>query len=162
MQQVYDGKLRRVLAELVAQHVDGRVEAQVGGHDAVVDVDVVVLDGRTQVEGTDSHVPLLLEALLLRTGILVSEGTVDGCRDAGEAVAGARVVAAGDGERGDVGIVGQTHHPVVGNERQAKRWQQGEKQKEMSFHVAGMSEGLFSAQRYEECCYDGLSLACFL
>ena len=113
MQEVYDHELRRVLPELVSQEIEGVVESELGGHDAVVNVDVAVCYGWAEVEGAYAKFPLLFEALVLCSGKFVAEGTIDGCRDAWESVPCARVVGAGNGERGNIGVIGQTLHPVL-------------------------------------------------
>ena len=113
MKEVNHGKLRRTFLKFVAQEIKSIVEAEVGGHDAMIDVDIIVLDARTKVEGTYTRVPLFLEALVLRAGILVAERSIDRGGDAWEAVACARVVATGNGERGDVCVVWKALHPVV-------------------------------------------------
>ena len=80
--------------------------------------------GGWKVEGTNAHVPLLFEVLVLSACVLVPEGSVDGRRNAREAVARARIVTARNGKRGNVGIVGKTFHPVLCLKRQDKKQKQ--------------------------------------
>ena len=100
----------------------------------MIHIDIVILYARTQVEGTDAHIPLFLKTLVLCAGIFVTERPVDGCRNAREAIACARVVTAGNGECGDVSVIRKPLHPVFGLYRHYER-QTHYKSKDVFLHI---------------------------
>lgn len=73
MKHVDDDKFGGMGLERIAEELQGVVEPHLGGHDAMMDVDVVFIDAGTQVEGSHADVPLLGDVEVLGSGIAIAK-----------------------------------------------------------------------------------------
>ena len=108
MEHVDDDKLGRVLPERVTQKLQDFIEMNFGGHDAVIDVDVVFVYAGTQVESTHASSPLLADGEVLGACIAVAEHS----DEATESVSRCGIVGTRNGERCHIRIIRQSTHPV--------------------------------------------------
>lgn len=107
-----DDKLGRILLKRIAEKLEGLVKSHLGGHDAVMDVDVVLINAGTKVERTNADSPLLADIKVLRAGITIAEQS----DETAEAIARCRIVGTRDGECRHVSVIRQPAHPVLGQE----------------------------------------------
>ena len=110
MKQVNDGKLGRMGLEGIAEELQGAVEAHLGGHDAMMDVDVLLVNAGTEVESTHTHMPLLADVEVLGACIAVAKDA----DEATEPIARRSIVGTRNGKGCHIGIVRQAAHPVFG------------------------------------------------
>ena len=73
MKHVDDDKFGGMGLERIAEELQGVVESHLGGHDAMMDVDIVFIDAGTQVEGSHADVPLLGDVEVLGAGIAIAK-----------------------------------------------------------------------------------------
>ena len=73
MKHVDDDKFGGMGLERIAEELQGVVESHLGGHDAMMDVDVVFIDAGTQVKGSHADVPLLGDIEILGSGIAIAK-----------------------------------------------------------------------------------------
>lgn len=109
MEQVDDDEFGRVGLEGVAQKLECLVESHLGGHDAMIGVDVVFIDSRAQVERSHADMPLLGNVKVLRAGIAVAKDA----QHPFETMSRCCIVCSWNGECRHIGIVGEAAHPVL-------------------------------------------------
>ena len=111
MKHVDDDELGRIGTQRVAQQTQGSVEVHLGGHQPVIEVQVLLEDAGAQVEGTYAQVPQGGHIDVLRAGIAVGQLIPASV----PAAACGSIVGSGNRDLRHIGIVGQALHPVVGN-----------------------------------------------
>ena len=89
------------------------IEPHLSGHDAMMDVDVVLVNAGAQIESTYTNRPLLTDVEVLGTGITIAKHP----DEATEPIACCCIVGTRDGEGGHKSVIGQSAHPVLGQKR---------------------------------------------
>ena len=124
MEHVDDDELRRILFKGVAQELEGMIKPHLGGHDAMMDVDVVLVNAGTQIECTYTNRPLLADVEVLGAGITIAKHP----DEATEPIACSRIVGTRYGECCHKSVIRQSAHPVFGQKRRLTQKEKDGKQ----------------------------------
>ena len=117
VKHVDDNELRRMGCQRVAKQLKGILEMNTGGHDAMIQVHIVFVDARPQVESPHAHAPLRGDVEVLGTGKSIAQIL----HSFFPPTARSGIVSTGNREYSHIDTIWQALHPIIGKQRAATK-----------------------------------------